>query len=319
MANRGCPKGSALGPLLWNIFQNDLAYEINLNLSMYADDHQINEAGKDLANVKSSLSWNAEKASKWYEDNMLKGNYSKYKTMVMQNKREITNPTMSIQGSEIELTEKLNLLGVAIDSKLNFNHHINNVCKKASQRIGVLMRLKNLTPTEAKLQLYKAPILPHLTYCHLTWHFCRASDRRKLERTQERGLRAVFKDKRSSYEKLLAKADIPSLYNRRLQDIAVFMYKIKHKLLPQRLCNLFQLDSGSYHLRKREFVQPRFSSVTYGKHSLRYLGPRLWNDLTPRIRNLPSLKQFKSVIRNQDLTAIAANVSDCQGCNLCQE
>ena len=124
--------------------------------------------------------------------------------MTMQNKREITTPTMSIQGSEIESTEKLNLLGVTIDSKLNFNHHINNVCKKASQRIGVLMRLKNLIPTEAKLQLYKAAILPHLTYCHLTWHFCKASDRRKLERIQERGLRAVFKDKHSSYEKLLA-------------------------------------------------------------------------------------------------------------------
>ena len=218
---------------------------------MYADDHQIYEAGKDLANVKSSLSRNAEKASKWCEDNVLKGNYSKYKTMVMQNKREITNPTMSIQGSEIESTGKLNLLGVTIDSKLNFNHHINNVCKKASQRIGVLMRLKNLIPTEAKLQLCKAAILPHLTYCHLTWHFCRASDRSKLERIQERGLRAVFKDKRSSYEKLLAKADIPSLYNRRLLDIAVFMYKITHKLLPQRLRNLFQLDSGSYHLGKR--------------------------------------------------------------------
>ena len=86
--NRGCPQGSALGPLLWNIFQNDLAYEIKSNLSMYADDHQIYEAGKDLANVKSSLSRNADKASKWYEDNMLKGNYNKYKTMTVQNKRD---------------------------------------------------------------------------------------------------------------------------------------------------------------------------------------------------------------------------------------
>ena len=60
VVNRGCPQGSALGPLLWNIFQNDLAYEINLNLSMYADDHQIYEAGTDPANVKSSLSRNAE-------------------------------------------------------------------------------------------------------------------------------------------------------------------------------------------------------------------------------------------------------------------
>ena len=270
VVNGGCPQGSALGPLLWNIFQNDLAYEIKSNLSMYADDHQIYEVGKDLANVKSSLNMNAVKASKWYEDNMLKGNYSKYKTMAMQSKREITNLSMSIQGSEIESTEKLSLLGVTIDNKLNFNHHINNVCKKASQRIGVLMRLKNLIPTEAKLQLYKAAILPHLTYCHLTWHFCKASDRRKLERIQERGLRAVFKDKHSCYEKLLAKADIPSLYNRRLQDIAIFMYKVKHNLLPQGLCKRLLLDHGTYNLRKREFVIPRFSSVTYGKHSLRY-------------------------------------------------
>lgn len=179
---------------------------------------------------------------------------------------------------------------------------------QASERIGVLLRLKNLIPTEPKLQLYKAAILPHLTYCHLTWHFCKASDRRKLERIQERGLRAVFKDKHSCYEKLLAKADIPSLYNRRLQDIAIFMYKVKHNLLPQGLWNRFLWDHGSCNLRKREFVIPGFSSVTYGKHSLRYLWPKLWNDLAYRIRNAPSLKQFKNIIRNQDLTTLAANV-----------
>ena len=73
--------------------------------------------------------------------------------------------------------------------------------------------MKNLIPTEVKLQLYKAAILPHLTHCHLTWDFCKASDRRKLEHIQERGLMTVFKDKHSSCEKLLAKADIPLLYN----------------------------------------------------------------------------------------------------------
>ena len=57
---------------------------------------------------------------------------------------------MSIQGNEIESTEKLNLLGVTIDSKLNFNYHINNVCKKASQRIGVLLRLKKPDTNRSK-------------------------------------------------------------------------------------------------------------------------------------------------------------------------
>ena len=93
------------------------------------------------------------------------------------------------------------------------------------------MRLKNLIPTEAKLQLYKAAILPRLTYCHLTWHFCKASDRRNLSVYKKKDLKQFLKTNfLASYEKLLAKADMPSLYNRRLQDIAVFMYMIKHKI-----------------------------------------------------------------------------------------
>ena len=47
-----------------------------------------------------------------------------------------------------------------------------------------MMRLKKLIPTNAKLTLYKSAIFPYLTYCHLTWHFCTASDKRKLERIQ---------------------------------------------------------------------------------------------------------------------------------------
>ena len=45
--NRGCPQGSVLGLLLWNIFQNDLSYFITSNLSTYADDHQIYHTGRD--------------------------------------------------------------------------------------------------------------------------------------------------------------------------------------------------------------------------------------------------------------------------------
>ena len=53
---------------------------------------------------------------------------------------------------------------------------------------------------------------------------------RRLERVQERRLRAVFKDKQSSYQQLLVKAKIPSLYIRRLQDICILMYKVKHNV-----------------------------------------------------------------------------------------
>jgi len=52
-----------------------------------------------------------------------------------------------------------------------------------------------LLPSSTKLNLFKAAILPYLTYCHIVWHFCCASDRRKLKRIQERALRAIYCDK----------------------------------------------------------------------------------------------------------------------------
>ena len=82
--------------------QNDLTYEIKSDVWMYADDHQLYEMGRDLAKVKSSLAGNAEKASRWYEVNLLKGNFSKYKTMLMHNDDKVTTSlSLNIQGNEI--------------------------------------------------------------------------------------------------------------------------------------------------------------------------------------------------------------------------
>ena len=84
-----------------------------------------------------------------------------------------------------------------------FNDHISMTCKKASQRVGVMARLRNLIPTTVKLQPHKAAVLPCLTYCSTVWHFIMGSDVRKVERVQKRGLREVFCDWKANYKKLL--------------------------------------------------------------------------------------------------------------------
>ena len=94
------------------------------------------------------------------------------------------------------------------------------------------MRLTNLIPTIAKLVLFKTAILPYLTYSQLVWHFCRASDSLKVERLQERALKAVYKDHYATYSELFMRAQLPTLKNRRLQDVCTLMCKVKHKLCP---------------------------------------------------------------------------------------
>lgn len=71
---------SSLGPLLWNVYQNDLFYtSVKSQLSAYADDHQIYRSNLNLHIVIDRNKNSGEDASRWYETNFLKGNYSKYK------------------------------------------------------------------------------------------------------------------------------------------------------------------------------------------------------------------------------------------------
>ena len=86
-----------------------------------------------------------ETSTNWYDSNLLQGNMKKYQTMNIRNKSVNygDKTSITVNGRDIMESDKLELLGVPIDCGLNFNLHISNVCKKASQRIGVIMRLRN--------------------------------------------------------------------------------------------------------------------------------------------------------------------------------
>ena len=147
---RGCPQGSAFGPLIWNIFQNDLIYTVDPNMNMYADDHQFYAVGSTLSDVHDGLAVCTESASSWYRANLLKGNLDKYQTMALGCGKESVDSM--IDNDEVRSTECLKLLGVCIDNNLCFDEHTSSISKKNAQRLGVLMRLRNLIATQTELQ-----------------------------------------------------------------------------------------------------------------------------------------------------------------------
>ena len=65
------------------------------------------------------------------------------------------------------------------------------------------------------------------------------------------------------------KAGLTTLYNRRLQDLAILMYKVKHKLTPIYIQDMFEENGATYQLRNgNDFKISRFRTVRYGKHSI---------------------------------------------------
>ena len=183
---------------------------------MYGDNHQLYKIGKQLQFVHNQLVKEAELVSSWYKENPLQTNMEKYQILTITPKRQGQRAnddivSIKVDGNEVISSKTLKILGVDLDEEMNFSRHISELCKRSSQKVGVILRLRNLIPVKAKLELYKSSVHPQLIYCHTVWHFCKASDRRKLERVQERALRAIFHTKTDSYEELLNRANLSTL------------------------------------------------------------------------------------------------------------
>ena len=184
---------------------------------MYADDHQVYFNGTRIESVASFLKNETKTVSQWYKANLLQANPNKYQILVMAPQRGDKNAmdtcTMTIEHQQIRPTRNLKILGIFMDDELSFSDHVSDICKKASQKLGVLARLRNLISCETKLHLYLTAIIPNLPYCHTVWHFCKASDRRKLERVQKRALRIIFnsvQDRQLRCSSKPCKATLPS-------------------------------------------------------------------------------------------------------------
>ena len=144
---------------------------------------------------------------------------------------------IDVMNNDIESHSEMKLLGVKIDKHLSVSRHIGEVCRNASRK----MRLRNMLTTSAKLKIFMSFIVPQITY----W----ASDSRKMEQVQERALRGVYCDTRSSYDELLRKAKLTTLGCRRFQDIAIIMYKAKYNICSPYIKDIFKLQSATKLLR----------------------------------------------------------------------
>ena len=62
-------------------------------------------------------------------------------------------------------------LGIKIDSHLNFKEHIEDLCKKASQKINALSRLASSMNFEQRRLIMNSFVIFHFSYCLVLWMF----------------------------------------------------------------------------------------------------------------------------------------------------
>ena len=141
---------------------NDLSYVIEKStLSTYDDDIQIFYTDNELCKVEERISNDLISADIRFARSGMRSS-SKYQAMVLGKDKVTDEPMFKCKESQLPISNIMELLGVTIDEKLNFEKHIAKICRKVKQKGCRNCSLFRLEGIFTKL----------LFYCSNTWHFC---------------------------------------------------------------------------------------------------------------------------------------------------
>ena len=178
---KGVPQGSILGPLLFNIFINDMFYFIEkCSLYNYADDNSQSISAPIADEVLLNLKHDCEISLRWYKQNGMEANPNKFQFLI-SSPYTAENMELKLKIDEnITLAPEpfVKLLGIYIDSRLTFTDHVSSCCNKAARQLNALSRISKYLDLNCRKLIFRRFVLSKFIYCPIVWHFCRKQNNR---------------------------------------------------------------------------------------------------------------------------------------------
>ena len=191
--NTGVPQGSVIGPLLFNLFINDIVNIGDAEKVLFADDAVFYVTATTLASCIDKLKNLIAELSDWLRNIKLIPNILKTKLMMFTPRPVVQLPDIFFNGTKVEWVTEFRYLGIIIDNKLNFILQTREVHKKLSKMQGVIYSLSSLLPKKTLLTIYYSLVYSVLSQSIVIWGGVSEANTRNIKITVNKILRAILK------------------------------------------------------------------------------------------------------------------------------
>jgi len=296
----GVPQGSVLGPILFNIFINDLFLVIQESaLCNFADDNTLSSCAQNLPEVIQHLKADLDRVLSWFSLNGMVVNHDKFQVMFPY---VTENISIMIGNHPLESSKEVKLLGVIIDHKLSFYPHVQDLCKKALCKSKALMRIRGFLSQSQCDIIFNAFVMPAFNYCPLIWMFCSKASHTLIENTHCKILRIRFNSFDKDYNWLLVRGDTAKIHTKSLQLMVIEVFKTLRHLNPPIMWDSFALRNSPYTLRRGQTLAiPKQGFTVRAMNSFDHRAVLAWNHLSFDLKSELSLNLFKTKIQAVDI------------------
>ena len=227
----GVPQGSVLGPILFNIYLNDIPKNANTQLALFADDTAIYASSWKFKQAAHYVNLHLHEILEYLDSWKLKTNTDKTVNIYFSTKN-IKNPDpIIINNHPVPWAKHSKYLGLWLDRRFTWQQTIKDRIAKtygALRYLRPLISSNSKLDTNIKLLLYKTCARPILTYGNQIWSTAAPSHRKAIQRVQNKFLKIIL-DKPREYPTIPLHQEanielIQDFINRQLQQL----YKPQH-------------------------------------------------------------------------------------------
>ena len=148
---------------------------------------------KELKLVRDALEEESKIMVELFNSNSLQANPCKFQGILFKGAKKVNDFRIYVEDTVIKFQSEIDVLCVCIDDDMNFNSHVNNVCKKAGKQVSALQHLTSVLDQKSRMAIYQSFVMANFDYCPLVWFFTSRSSISKLEKIPGKGLAICIK------------------------------------------------------------------------------------------------------------------------------